>query len=120
MHAYFYLRELCITSWGMCKWHLGFSLIVLHEALLHFLFFPPFLNFQCQLASFDSTFIGMFRRLLRPYYLECLEVPLVCQQLSSHLQMWDKSCLCGGYRFGNVLGELGAYRFNHHIQIFAK
>jgi len=34
--------------------------------------------------------------------------------------MWDRSCFRGGYRFGNVLGELRAYRFNHHIQFFAK
>jgi hypothetical protein len=40
--------------------------------------------------------------------------------LSSHLQMWDRSCLCGGYCLGNVLGELGACHLNHHIQIFAK
>ncbi len=79
-HAYFYLHELCIASWGMCKWHLGFSFIVLHETLLHFSFSPQLLDFQCQLVSFDSTLIGIFGRLLRLGSLECSEAPLVCQQ----------------------------------------
>ncbi len=51
------------------------------EALLpHSL--PPFLDFWHQLASFDSTFICLFGKLLRLGFLECPEVPLVHQQAS--------------------------------------
>jgi hypothetical protein len=65
----------------MCKWLLGFSLIVRLEALLLSLFFPPTLWFQHQLAFFNLTFICVFGTFLGLGYLECLEVPLVHQEV---------------------------------------
>jgi len=47
-----------------------------------FRFFLPFLDFQQQLTSFDSTLIHVFERFLRQGFLECLEVPLIRQQAS--------------------------------------
>ncbi len=44
--------------------------------------FLPFLDFQRQLTSFDSTLIHVFERFLKQGFLECLEVPLICQQVS--------------------------------------
>ncbi len=43
-------------------------------------FFPSFLDFQCQLVSFDLTFIRIFGKILRLVSLECLEALLVGQQ----------------------------------------
>jgi hypothetical protein len=44
--------------------------------------FPPFLDFQRHLASFYSTFIRVYGRLLGPSSLECPKASLVCQQSS--------------------------------------
>jgi hypothetical protein len=41
----------------------------------HFFFALP--DFQCLLASFDSTFICVFEKILRLGFLECLEVFLL-------------------------------------------
>ncbi len=43
-------------------------------------YFLPLLNFQCQLASFNSTLIYIFGKLLRLGFLECLKASLVHQQ----------------------------------------
>jgi hypothetical protein len=47
------------------------------KALLPSLFFPPLLDFQRQLNSFDSTLIGIFEKLLRLGFLERSKAPLV-------------------------------------------
>lgn len=63
-----------------CIW--DFHSLFYIEALLPSLLFPPLLDFQHPLALFDSTFIGNFRKLLKPCSLECSEVPLLHQQTS--------------------------------------
>jgi hypothetical protein len=66
-------------SWGMCKWHVGFSFVVL---LVGYIFcpFPPFSDFQRQLAFFYLIFICIFRRFLKLGSLEYLEAPLIGRQ----------------------------------------
>jgi hypothetical protein len=44
-------------------------------------YFLPLLDFQCQLASFNSTLIYVFGKLWRLGFLECLKVSLVHQQI---------------------------------------
>lgn len=63
-------------NWGMCRCHLGFSLVVCPKALLPSLLFPPTPKFQHQLTFFD------FGRLLGPSSLECARAPLVHWQAS--------------------------------------
>jgi hypothetical protein len=37
--------EMPFLGWGMCKWHLGFLLVVSSIGIIFFSFFPPLLDF---------------------------------------------------------------------------
>jgi hypothetical protein len=108
-------------GWGMCRWHLGFSLVVSHKGFVTFLSFPPTLKFSTppNLLLFDlhlytwDTFKARFFRV-------SIGSPSLLTSLSFHLQRWDRSCLCGGYCPSNVFGKLGTCCPNHHIQFFSQ
>jgi hypothetical protein len=81
-----------------------------------FHFFLTFLYFQCQLASFNSTFIHVFKIFLRLGYLKCSETPLCRQQASFSI---SKGGI--GLVFGEVITSttyLGRWGFLTPIVVF--
>ncbi len=95
-------------GWGMCRWHLGFSLIVTHRSLIIFFIISPTFGFSMPTNLFlFNLHLHIWETFRAKFFGVSKGSPSLLINFFSHFQGQGRFFFCGGYRLDNVLKELG-------------